>query len=225
MKLSQFLTRLKLDLPNIGEKGVSDANFTDFLNEACDQVNLVCKAYKGFTNFNVEASRQIYSLAANVPSFLGKDKRGLFFLDSNSKWKDLIPKTEAWLSEKYPDYLNASSVPVPQWYWIDGDDLGLYPPASTALASGARLYHLKKATPMTLDTHYPFSGSTTELTALKPLDEAILAYVSWKVRPSFGAVTDIDLGERRFLTACRKGAMQIRRSPHLSHDSANRITT
>lgn len=225
MKLSQFLSRLNLALPGKGATGVNDTYLTELLNQGCDEANLYTKAYAGYTDFNITAEKRTYDLSDYVPLYLGRDKRGLFFLDSNSEWQKLIPKSEAWLTQKIPNYLNASSVALPTYYSIDNGVLSFYPPPSTTQASGARLFHLKKATAMSASDHYPFSGSTTELTNLKPLDEAILDFVIWKVKPSYGQNTDIDLGERRFLASCRKAAMQVRRSPDITNDSGNIMRT
>jgi hypothetical protein len=220
MTLSDLLQRIKLQVPNINEIGVSDPYLTTLLNQACDQVNLLTKVYKTDTVFNIEADKMVYNLSSIVPTYLGSDKRGLFLLDANSEWQDVIPKTEAWLSETYPDYLNSSSVATPQYYWIDGDDLGIYPPASSDTTNGGKLFHLKKSTSMTEGTHYPFTGSATQITAFIPLDDALIAYVRWKLSPAFGQVTDIDLREREFISECRKGAMQIKRRKDLMNDSA-----
>lgn len=225
MTLLDFKKRVKLGVPNIGSTGISDDYLTTLINQAVDKVNLLTKVYRTYTDFDIEADTRIYDLSSIAPTYLGRDKRGLFFKDSNDKWQDLIPKTEAWLSERYPDYLNASSVTLPEYYYITGDELGFYPPASTAKTLGGRLYHLKKATEMTTDADYPFTGSTTEITAFEPLDDAIIAYCRWKISPSYGAVTDVDLREQEYLKECRKGAMQVKRSPDITNDSSVRITT
>jgi hypothetical protein len=72
---------------------------------------------------------------------------------------------------------------------------------------------------MSNDGHYPFSGTTTEITAFSPLYDALIAWCRWKLSPAYGAVTDVDIRYREFLLECQKGAAQIRRSPDLSHDS------
>lgn len=220
MKLSELIQRIKLQVPNMNLSGVSDTYLTTILNQACDYVNLLTKVYKGYTDFNIEADKRVYSLSTVCPTYLGTDKRGLFFKDSSDKWTDIYPKTEAWISEVYPDYLNSSSVAIPQWYYIDGDDLGFYPPPSTSKTNGARLYHLKKATPMTNNDHYPWSGSTTEITAFLALDDALIAYVRWKLSPAMGQVSDVDLRHREFVQECSKAARQIKRRLDLVNDSS-----
>jgi hypothetical protein len=218
MTASEFVARIKLQAPNLGQSGVTDAYMISLLNTACNAVNALCKVYSGYTDFNIEANKRIYDLSTYVPTYLGRDKRGLFIKDADGNWNDVIPKSEAWLAERYPDYLNASSVELPEYYYIGGNELGFYPPPSTDRTEGARLYHLKKANPMTADGHYPFSGTTSEITAFIPLDDALLAWCRWKLSPAFGAVSDIDLRYREFLIECQKGAAQVRRSPDLMND-------
>ena len=225
MTLAEFIQRIKLQVPNLGQTGVTDAYLTTLLNTGINSVNALCKVYSGYTDFNIEAEKRIYELSLIVPRFLGRDKRGLFFKNSDDKWDDVIPKTEAWLSKKYPNYLNATSSAIPQYYYIQGNELGFYPPPSTSKTLGGRLYHLKKAHPMTASDHYPFSGTTTEITAFNPLDDAIIAYCRWKLAPAYGSVTDVDLREREFVNECRKAAAQVKRSPDLSMDSGNGIKT
>jgi len=224
MNLGDFIQRIKLQVPNLGQTGVTDSYLITLINKGVNAVNALCKVYAGYTDFNIEASKTVYNLSIVCPTYLGRDKRGLFFKDSSDEWQDVIPKTEAWLSEKYPDYLNAAAVDIPQYYYIKGDELGFYPPPSTSKTLGARLYHLKKGTAMTSNSHFPFTGTTTEITAFDPLDDAIISYCRWKLSPAYGAMTDQDLREREFLAECRKGKMQINRAPDIMNEGSTGMT-
>jgi hypothetical protein len=73
--------------------------------------------------------------------------------------------------------------------------------------------------------HYPFTGSNTEITVFSALDDAIIDWVNWKLKPAYGAVTDTDLGYRRFLESCRKGAMQIKRRRDLTNSNSTGMRT
>lgn len=218
MNLGDFKSRIKMAVPNLGQTGVTDEYLTSLINQGVNEINLITKSYSGYTDFNIEASKRIYNLSDVVPLYLGTDPRGLFFYVS-SAWSKIEPKTEAYISENFENYLNESAVEEPNYYWITGNELGFYPAPSTAQSNGCRLYHLKKATNMSASTHYPFSGSTTELTILSALDDAIIEWVCWKLKPSYGAVTDIDLGYRRVLEAARRGSMQIRRRRDLMNSN------
>ena len=224
MKQSEFLFRLKLQIPNIKETGITDNQIVDLLSQAVDQVNLLTKVYKTYTDFSIVADQQIYNLSTIVPSYLGIDKKVIFLKDTNAEWQPLFPKTKDWISKIYRQWLNAESVTLPNWYWLDGDELGFYPPPDTAYTNGGRIYHFKKSTAMSNNDHYPWTGSTTQITAFIPLDDAIIAYVRWKLSPAIGAVTDADLRYQEFIAECKKGAQQIKRRPDLTTDSQYGIT-
>ena len=53
MKQSEFLFRLKLQIPNIKETGITDNQIVDLLSQAVDQVNLLTKVYKTYTDFSI----------------------------------------------------------------------------------------------------------------------------------------------------------------------------
>ncbi|MEA2036129.1 MAG: hypothetical protein U9O94_01370 [Nanoarchaeota archaeon] len=223
MKLSELIIRVKLEVPNMNQTGLNDTEIAALLNQACDQVNLLTKVYKTYTDFNIVAEKRSYLMSEDVPTFLGTDKRGLFFKDSNNDWQDITPKTLGWISERYPDFLNASSAALPRWYWFDGDLLEFHEPPSTTKSSGARLYHLKKSGSMSGDDDYPFTGTSSQITAFLPLDDALIAYCKWKIAPAFGVVQDIDLRQRDFINECKKAAMQIKRRRDLTNDSSYRM--
>lgn len=219
MKLGDFLDRIKLQNPNLGQQNITDSYLITLIGQGVNEANIQAQVYKGFTEFNVEAGQRIYSLAENAPLYLGQDKKGLYIKDSNDEWQKITPKTEDWISKQFPDFLNVESVDIPLYYGIDGDDLIIYPPALTSDDSGFRLYHIKKANPMTTNDHYPFSGNKTELTALLPIDDAILAYCRWKLSPQYGNVTDVDLRQREFYLECRKASLKIKAKRAQTNDN------
>ena len=223
MKLSDLLQRLKLAIPNINQTGAEDTYLTELLNQACNNFLLLTKVWETHTDFNIIAEISEYDLSVIAPTYLGTSKKGVFFKDSNDKWQYVIPKTQAWLSEIYPDYLNASSSAIPQWYYIEGNTLGFHPPNSTTKTNGGRLYHLKKSNDMSGNDDYPFSGSSVEITAFLPADDALIAYAKWKMSPAFGQVSDQDLREREYLNECRKAAKQIKRRRDLTNDSDHKL--
>jgi hypothetical protein len=223
MKRSELIVRCKLQIPNIKETGLNDEQLATLLSQGVDEVNMHAKVYKTYTDFAIVAEQQIYNLSTIAASYLGMDKKGVFFKDSSSQWREVYAKTSEWIRSVYPNWLNVSSVAVPKYFWVDGDELGFYEKPSTSLANGGRIYHLKKSTPMTNNDHYPFTGSATEITAFRPLDDAIIAYVRWKVTPAFGQNTDQDLRELEFKKECRRGAMQVRRRPDLWAEVSNSL--
>lgn len=225
MKQSEAIFRIKLQVPNVKESGITDTELASLLRQGCDKVNALARVYKSYTDFNIVADQSIYQLSSVVPTYLGMDKKVVYFKDSNSNWQDVIPKTKKWIETTYPNYLNADSQDVPTWYWVEGDEIGFYAPPSTSMTSGARLYHLKKAVATSNDDHYLWTGTTTELTSLIPLDDAVIAYVRWKLSPAVGAVTDADLRWEEFLKEVQIGSAQVKRRPDLTADATYEIST
>jgi hypothetical protein len=220
MKLSEALFRIKTQIPNIKESGITDTELGTLLRQGCDKVNLLAKVYKTYTDFNIVADQSIYSLSVIAPTYLGIDKKVVYFKDSSSQWQDVIPKTKKWIEKSYPNYLNAASQNIPTWYWVEEDELGFYAPPSTSTSNGGRIYHLKKAGILANNDHYFWSGNSTEISALNALDDAVIAYVRWKLSPSIGAVSDADLRYNEFLNEVKLGASQIKRRPDLSIDDS-----
>lgn len=221
MKLSRFIERLKSEVPSIASLGSGDLTtlLPAIINEGVEKVNELTKVWKGYVDINIVAEQQIYQFSVVDPLFMGMDKPGVFFKDSNGSWQTVYPKTLTWLAKRYPGFLNAESAAMPRWYWQDGDDLGFYPKPDASQSAGARIYRIKKPTAMGNNDHYPFSGNAVEIIALKPLDDAILAYARWKLAPAFGKVTDVDMRRREFLDEVRRGIKNIRRRPDLTSDS------
>jgi len=222
MKLSEFRTRIKLALPNIGQLGITASDLTNLINQAVNNVNLIVGVYVGSTDFDVVANQKEYDLSVVAPLFLGRDKRGVFF-KSSGQWQKIEPRSAANIAEFNPNFLNSTSVPIPQNYYINGHIFGLEPAADTSQTKGIRLYHLMRATDMVNDDHYPFTGSTTQISALLPLDDAIIAWCKWRIAPAYGTVTDVDLKEREFLAACYRAERQIKKSPDITISEYNRM--
>ena len=223
MKLSELIIRAKLTVPSLRDAGLDDTSLTTLLNEACDEANLIARTYKGYTDFNITADTFIYNLSSIAPTFLGSDKRGLWIQDGDGTWQKIIPKTAKWLDKKFENWRSASSADIAQYYSIDVDELLIYPPIDEARSSGGRLYHLKKATAMGNGDHFPYSGSATELTALKPMDKAIISYIRYLLDPALGRKKDEISSYQVFLSECKIAASQIKRRNDVTSDDNYRM--
>lgn len=223
MNLADLKQRCKLKLPNLGQTGVTEEYLTELLNQAVDRCNEVAKIYTKKSYFNIVANQATYLLSENVAEYLGLISTPLYFLTSSGAWKKVYPKTKAFIERTFEDFLNAESVDLPQYYYVNGDELVLYPPPNTSRDDGAMLEHLRTGSPMSNDNHFPFTGSETEITAFRPMDEGLVAFVKWQVEPSYGKVSDTDLGEQRFNSEVRKAKRKIKRRPDASGSPYNRM--
>jgi len=213
MKLSDLKQRCKLKLVNLGQTGITDDYLTELLNQACDRCNGIGKFYTKTSYFDSLEDVAEYAISENIPDFLGIENVSIYFKLSSGEWKEVYGKTKQYIQRIFPDFINAASVTQPQYYYIDGDRLNFYPPPDTARTDAFRVEHLRTANLMSSDDHFPFSGSTVEITAFRPMDEALIAFVGWKAKPQYGTVADTDMGEDGFLKAVRKAKRQIKRRP------------
>ena len=215
MNLGEMILRVRRQLPAATVESVPSEVITTELNIGVNYVNRAVQVYQGYTEFNFVPEQQVYSLATVVPSYLGIVKSGVWWKDDSGTFKYRIAKTRRWLDSNIPNWRDATSG-VPFWYWVDGDELGFYLKPSTAWA--CRVYHLKKATAMDNNSNYPWMNSTTEVTALQPLDDAIISYAIWKLSAAVGKDTRETPEEALYLRELQKGMTQVRRRKDLMAD-------
>jgi len=210
MNLGMMTNRVRRQLPSATVESVSDQSIWDELNLGVDECNRYTQVYKGYTEFSSVANQQIYALSTYVPKYLGITKGGCWYLVGTSL-KELFPKTIRWMDLNIRNWRDLSAA-EPQWYWAEGDDLGLYPKPSTA--STLRIYHLKKSIPMDNANNYPWENTTTEITALQAMDNAIIAHAKWKLSTAVGKEQDTFYAE--FIREIQKAQTQIRRRPDIA---------
>jgi len=224
MKLSELIVRVKLDVPSIGVTGMTNVQLTVLLNQGCDEVNLIAKIYKGYTDFDTVANQEEYALSVVAPKYLGISKAGVWVKDANGNLSEVFPRTEDYMNEFIPNWRSISGASFPEWYWQDVDIVRFYPVINTATTAGVRIYHLKKSNPMSNDDHYPWSGDTVEIGALRPMDDTLIDFVRWKLSPAKGEGEGKESYTREdFLMTVRRAAQQVKRRPDLTIDHDYRI--
>jgi len=224
MTLSEMTTRVRNQLPAATVESVSDDIIWRELNIAVNECNRLSQVYQGYTEFTTVVDKQIYNFSTYVPLYLGMAKDGVWFNNSGTSLKELFPKTIRWLDLWIRNWRDLTSG-EPQWYWVLGDDLGLYPKPSTAAT--LRVYHLKKATAMDNANNYPWTNTTTEVTALQAFDKPITTYARWALTSAVGVPTNEDPLYKRFLLEVKLAKEQTNRRPDWSShwDSPMRIDT
>lgn len=215
MKGSELITRCKIKIPNLKETALSDSDILTLINEAAVEINLLAKTYRGSTTFARVANQQEYALSTYAPNFQQVVTAGLWMLDSTtSKYKRIIPRTEEWLNKRVPNWRDADpGTGLPQYYFITGNTLTIYPAVSSDLTNGMRLYHTILPTDMSNGDQYPFSGSGTELKVFRPFDNAIVEYVRWIIAPNLNQQAGEDPLYNRFLQFVNRAKNQIRSIP------------
>lgn len=227
MTLSQLITRARQKLTQAGNTtDMGDQTLTDVLNHGVDEVNLIVQCYK--TTINVEnvpaedLTPQIYSLSSICPGFLSMAKSGVVWFNTSGQSMAPVPFpiTRRWLDNNIPNWRNADVVAAnPAWYWHEGDDLGFYPGStqqSTHVNKDFAVHILVKSTPMTNGSNYPWTNGTSELTALRAADNAIVAYAVRELAPATKDMEARNYFDKVFKEECQKAAMQIKRQVDLT---------
>ncbi|GAF79529.1 unnamed protein product, partial [marine sediment metagenome] len=157
-------------------------------------------AYQGDKKFNVVAEKRTYLLSANIDDFAAFDEPGLWWNDGTAAspdWKKLDPYTQRSLRDQFPRWMNEDS-DSPLRYVQEGDNLQIDPMPNTALSEGFWGFYIKKPKTMTSPSHYPFSGTTTEITIFTVLDDAIIDYVRWKLQHPLSKVEKGIIAEKDY---------------------------
>lgn len=215
MNRGQLRTRFRLLEPNAKLSVLSNAKLQLLLDEGVEEVNQIAKIYKGFTDKDGTIGKQTYSLADDFPNFSGMDKGGVWVDDDNSKKFRMIPKTREWFDDNFSNWWEASNA-YPQYYFQEGDDLTFNTPFDSARE--IRVWHLLKTTSMSSDSNHPWNNSATQIQALRPLDNAIIAYAIREVQRSLGKKGDYVARDAEFQAKVRRGMIRVRRRPDLTSD-------
>lgn len=188
MQLQQFRQLIRAYVPSAKTSVIDDTLLDLIINEGVKDVNIFALAYKGNQKFTVTAEQQEYLMSDVITDFLMFDESGLWWNDGSSSspnWKRLGSYTRRALDDDWPRWRDDDS-DNPLRYIIENNILTIHPKPNTTLSSGFWAFYIKKPTSMTAATHYPFSGSTVEITSLAILDDAIVDYVRWKLARPLG---------------------------------------
>jgi hypothetical protein len=197
MTLSQLRTLARAMIPGAKLQVIPNDVLDIILNEGVKDIAAYTICLKTNKQFNAVADTSEYNLSSQLGDYLAVDKPGLWWYNT-SQWRPVYPKTLKWLDENKPNWRDSSSG-SPLYYSIDADILTITPAPSAAATSGFWLYYGKKPTAMTAEEHYPFSGSTTELTHLSMFDMAIILYTKNKIEPMLSKDMDANLSYQEYL--------------------------
>lgn len=225
MNLTNLRKRFRLHVPSAKVSSVSDDRVDLLLNEGVNEVNLIAQVYKtpndNPSEFTSVVGKQVYKFSEEITDYLGISKGGVWITDDNGNYFELIPKTKEWFDDHLDNYWDNSNA-IPQYYYIDGDDLVFDSPFSAART--VRIYHLKLATDMDNGNNFPWTNTTTEITAFRPLDKAIVAYAVWQIQPSLGKSAQIQQKEIEFNRAIQLGMRRVRRRRDFTSHESTRMT-
>lgn len=189
MTRSDLRTIFRLYTPEVNSTDVlSDANLNTLLNLAAQTFVNLTDCLPTDNTFNAVTNQQDYNISSVLTDFGKIRKEGIWFYNKvSTKWKQLDSATIAYLNKTYPSWLNAAAG-LPLRYYIEGDRIGLDPkPSSTYAGTNyVKVFYYKRSADMSADTHYPFSGSTTEYPHLADYEEVLFDWVKYRVKQIAG---------------------------------------
>ena len=184
MTLSQLLMWCNGIVPEADETVIPSSSSTllsklNILNEGAKEFALLTRCFPREKKFNVTANNYTYSLSSNVPDFLEMREEGIWHYRSDASttlWDRLKPTTVRELDQTFSSWRVQAANDFVRNYWQDGDTIGLFYTPSTTIANGLWIYYYGASSDMSLTTHYPFTGTTTEDPRLAPYEKYLLIY-------------------------------------------------
>ena len=191
------LTNLKLlaraYVPGAKETDVvTDPVLTLLLNQGVVDIATKTACLKKSKTFTVTADDYDYSLSSVLGDYLTMDKPGIWWnagTVASPNWQKLDPRTMKYFDTNSPSWRDDDS-DDPLEYSIEGDVLTLRPTPDTTLANGLWVYYGAMPIAMSAGAHFPFTGTSTEYTHLSIFDDAILAFVEWKLQKALNKGQD-----------------------------------
>ena len=216
MNLGQFRARVKRQLPQATGETIDDSIINFELNHGVDDINLIAQCYKNTWSFQTIANQQSYSLSEVCEGYLTIWKSGAWFFDDNNDSHYLYSKTKRWLDLYIRNWRDQGSTDVPTWVCIEEDRI-LFQPAPSGVNT-VTVDGIKVATPMSNDSNYPWWDKTTELTALRAFDNAIVSYAVWKLAPAVFDKEGRNYYEELFYREVKKASSQVKRKWNMTTD-------
>jgi len=135
---------------------------------------------------------------------------------SSTKWTQLDPTTIPYLNQHFPNWLNNDSS-LPRRYSLDGDIITLNPKASSTYAGTnyLKLFYFKRSIDMSDDSHYPFSGSTTQYPHLAAYEETLVDYVRYRVKKILKKDASAEEAKTMFYSKCTDIKTKLKYRPDL----------
>lgn len=229
---SELRTLVRL-APDVSSTDViSDANLNLLLDKA--QIDLAVKgrALPRNEKVNLVANSREHIVSGGSSVLTGNDflsldllGGGVLFYDG-SRWvgpPEFVPKTREWLDINDVGWRSRSATTgTPQYWYLDTAEnnssnlvIGLSETPSANQTDYLWINYLSRGTLMTGDTHYPWTGTTTQLVHLEPYDVLFVYYaLEWITR----LITKSDRDADKYKALYEQGAaLMAKRMPLAEH--------
>lgn len=185
MKRGDLKQLIRAYVPSAKVAVISDTLLNMIVKRGVDDVNEYGGFLLGSGFISVVAGTQSYEIFSSIEDFYAMGKSAVWWYNG-IEWRELVPKTRKTMNEDYP-YWRDAEAGTPIAYFVENGILTVHPKPLTSQVNGFRIDdYIKAAAEMDSDDDYPFSGSTTEMINLRPLDDAIIDYCRWKLALPLG---------------------------------------
>lgn len=217
MTLQNFRSLIRLYVPGAKSSVITDPILDTLINQAANDVNSYAEAYIGSKFFNVTAETAEYDIYDDITDdYFLIGKSGIWWNDG-VEWQQLDPVTRKYLDRYFTKWRDDVSG-NPQRYFIEGGKINFHPKPDTTLAIGFRMDdYVKSAVDMSASGDFPFVGvSTKELSHLRPLDDAIIDYVRWKLQRPLGKDEVGVVSRQEYMATRKEKSLEIERRPDMT---------
>ena len=220
MTLDNFKLLIRAYVPGAKNSVIPDSLLELLINKAVKDVNSMGMVYKSEKVFDVKADEGTYDIASEVADdFALMAKEGIWYNTgtvTSTAWIELWPRTKKYMDRFHPNWRDLTA-DIPHSYFHESGNIEMIPKASTALTGGFILTYIKQPKDMTDGTHYPFSGSTSELTLFAELDDAIISYVRWQLHKPLGKKQGGLITEEEYRRTAREKISLINRRADITN--------
>jgi len=205
MTQADMITFSRLIIPEISSTDViSDANLLIILNRGCNEFIKETDGIPTSALFDLVTNLEEYSLTTYVSDYSKMRKEGIWIYNSqNSKWQELDAWTLVDIANKFPTWLSMSAG-LPLRYTQEGNIITLNPKASSTYAGTdyLKIFYYARSVDMSNNSHYPFSGTTTQYTHLAEYEEVPIEYVRYRVKQMLGMNAAAEEAKQVFYLKC-----------------------
>lgn len=189
MTRAQFKIFLRASIPSANVARIDNATLELLLDKAVRNVNNMGKVLTKSDYFNAAADVREYVITSEVPDFVLIGESGIWYNTGTAAspyYKELEGCDKPYLNVKIPNW-HVQAAGNPLYAIVESNRFTIHPKPSATLTDAFFLPdYVYAPTPMTADSHYPWSGSTTEIKQLEVLDDCIIAYCRWILGLSVG---------------------------------------
>jgi hypothetical protein len=216
MTLGEFKTLIRSMVPSANRGAVDNTLLEVLINKGVKEVNNLAMGYCDEVYFSIVADIEKYNIRDIATDFVIPGKSGMWMNKGTvaaPTWDQLDAVNRAYLDRNHPNWINTGSG-TPLYYFVEAGKVITYPTPDAALANGFWFPdYIKAPTKMTVDTQYPFTATTSELSDLEPLDDAIIDYVRWHLKHSVGSDQKGLVTRQEFEGVVRRCSRLIGRRP------------